>query len=305
MADFASRLRELRNSRGMRQKDLALALGLAQTTIANYEQKSRFPDEATLGRIAAHFNTSLDYLLGRTDVNVNLQGLTPPPAGGPREEEAPLGEPARESLQLMLAGHVEQAAGLVHGLLPAGRSLGEVYLQVFSPALKEAGRLWSQGKLDVAREHLLSESTLGFMSQLLAAAQGEAAARKGLSCLCLAVCEEQHLIGVRMLADLLELDGWTTLFLGGSVCTQHVLRALADYQPHLLALSVTLPEHLGYAEELIRAARSSPGLQRVKILLGGQAFRQQGELWRAMGADGSAEDAAEAVTLANRLADGR
>ena len=37
-ADFSLRLKELRLRRALRQKDLAAALGLAQTTIANYEQ---------------------------------------------------------------------------------------------------------------------------------------------------------------------------------------------------------------------------------------------------------------------------
>ncbi len=47
MAVFASRLRELRTQRKLRQKDLAAKLGVAQTTVANYEQGSRFPGETT------------------------------------------------------------------------------------------------------------------------------------------------------------------------------------------------------------------------------------------------------------------
>ena len=72
MADFASRLRELRKERGYRQADLATELGVAQTTVANYEQHTRFPDETMLLKIANLFGVSLDYLLGRTDISLSL-----------------------------------------------------------------------------------------------------------------------------------------------------------------------------------------------------------------------------------------
>ncbi len=80
-ADFSTRLRELRMTRGLRQKDLAAAMGLAQTTIANYEKKLRFPDEDTLRGIADFFQTSLDYLLGRTDSSPAPRDPAAAPAG--------------------------------------------------------------------------------------------------------------------------------------------------------------------------------------------------------------------------------
>ena len=106
MSDFATRLRELRVDADLRQKDLADALGVAQTTIANYEQGARFPDEMNLRRIADHLNVSLDYLLGRTNVNLLAQDVQYP--GGYSREDgeqlAPMSSLAREYLELLLAG---------------------------------------------------------------------------------------------------------------------------------------------------------------------------------------------------------
>jgi methanogenic corrinoid protein MtbC1 len=302
MADFATRLRELRNNRGLRQKDLAQALGLAQTTIANYEQKSRFPDEQILDRIADYFEVTLDFLLGRAEVS-----LAPWQAAGEKTEGLP---PARQPLtglalrylEDLLEGRRELAGMAVRQAFENDKSLREVYLEVFEPSLKEVGRMWAEGKVEVAREHLFSEATLTFMSQLLAQAEGGGKrSQGGRSSLCLSVCHEHHLIGVRMVADLLELEGWNSLFLGADVCTQHVLQALGDTQAELLAVSVTLPDHLGYAAELIRAVRSTTALHKVKILIGGQAFHRDKDLWRAIGADATAADAGEAVRTANRL----
>jgi transcriptional regulator with XRE-family HTH domain len=67
MSSFGQQLRGIRKDRGLRQKDLAEALQVAQTTIANYEQGARFPDETTLHRLADFFGVSLDLLLGRAE----------------------------------------------------------------------------------------------------------------------------------------------------------------------------------------------------------------------------------------------
>ncbi|MCK8827703.1 helix-turn-helix transcriptional regulator [Natroniella acetigena] len=67
MADFKDRLKKLRKENKLYQKDLANRLNVGRTTIANYEQGSRFPDKNMLNNLADFFNVSVDYLLGRTD----------------------------------------------------------------------------------------------------------------------------------------------------------------------------------------------------------------------------------------------
>lgn len=65
---FGERLRELRVERGMTQPDLATLLGLARSTISQYETGIRQPDIDTLKRMSDIFHVSMDYLCGRTDI---------------------------------------------------------------------------------------------------------------------------------------------------------------------------------------------------------------------------------------------
>lgn len=68
MKKFANRLRELRKKNGLSQDDLAKALGTSRSTIGNYEQGLREPqDHETLEAIADFFNVDIDYLIGRKD----------------------------------------------------------------------------------------------------------------------------------------------------------------------------------------------------------------------------------------------
>jgi transcriptional regulator with XRE-family HTH domain len=62
---FKDKLKELRNKKGLSQRELAKTLKLSPSTIAMYEIGQREPDNATLNKIADFFNVTTDCLLGR------------------------------------------------------------------------------------------------------------------------------------------------------------------------------------------------------------------------------------------------
>ncbi len=61
------KLRELRKSRNMSQKDLAEMFNVAQNTISQWERGVRSIDSDTLLELSRFFNVSTDYLLGKSD----------------------------------------------------------------------------------------------------------------------------------------------------------------------------------------------------------------------------------------------
>ncbi|UCF99185.1 MAG: cobalamin-dependent protein [Spirochaetaceae bacterium] len=303
MSDFASRLRELRTSGNLRQKDLADALGVAQTTIANYEQGARFPDEKVLRQIADYFNVSLDYLMGRADVNLVAQDVQYPNSFYREEEEnlAPMSPLAKEYLGFLLAGKREEASNLVHDAVNAGRGVKEIYLTVFERTLKEIGLMWMQNRVDVAMEHYFSASTQIIMSQLYPQITAASREKKDSVCLSIAVCGEFHDIGARMVADFLEMDGWKTFFLGNNLCNDDIVKAAMDHRADVLVLSATMFFNVESIARAIRAIRAIEALRDLVILVGGRPFNQDAELWKKVQADGFARSAEEAVKLANRL----
>lgn len=64
---FSHRLKTLRKTKGLTQKEIANRLGIARTTYAGYEQGEREPDYETLIKIADYFNVPVDYILGRSN----------------------------------------------------------------------------------------------------------------------------------------------------------------------------------------------------------------------------------------------
>lgn len=65
---FAKRLKELRCSHDLTQKDIADFLGITPKTISFYELGQRMPPPESLSKLALKFNVSVDYLLGLTDI---------------------------------------------------------------------------------------------------------------------------------------------------------------------------------------------------------------------------------------------
>ena len=66
--DFGSKLRFLIDESDITQKELALHLNIAPSTISSYVQNAREPDFATLKLIAEYFGVSTDYLLDNEPV---------------------------------------------------------------------------------------------------------------------------------------------------------------------------------------------------------------------------------------------
>lgn len=64
---FSERLKQVRESRGWSQLDLANKCGLQATAISHFETGSRSPSFDNLKRLADALSVSSDYLLGRSD----------------------------------------------------------------------------------------------------------------------------------------------------------------------------------------------------------------------------------------------
>lgn len=70
-------LKILRNKKGISQQKLADAIGVSQQSINKYENHKIEPDIDTLIKIADFFETSVDYLIGHTDIDHIIEEVTP------------------------------------------------------------------------------------------------------------------------------------------------------------------------------------------------------------------------------------
>lgn len=115
------------------------------------------------------------------------------------------------------------------------------------------------------------------------------------------VAGDLHEIGVRMVADFFEMEGWDTFYAGANTPHISVIEAIIERNADVLAISATITYHVREVQALITAVRNHPECARVKILVGGHPFILAPDLWRQVGADGTASDAQAALALAAQL----
>jgi methanogenic corrinoid protein MtbC1 len=215
------------------------------------------------------------------------------------EDGAPHGELAGKFLRFLLNGERHLASRLILDAVDSGVEVKDIYLHVFQSSQREIGRLWQMNRVSVAQEHFCTAATQLIMAQLYP--RIFRTEKNGRRIVATSIGGELHEIGVRIIADFFEMEGWDTYYLGANSPTNAILQALSDRRADVLAVSVTMTFHIRAVESLIAAVRAAEQLKDVKILVGGYPFNIEPELWKRVGADAYAADASDAVAMASSL----
>jgi len=217
----------------------------------------------------------------------SAQELTPVSAGDPSLDVL---------VKALVSGDRSEAERLSKQILGAVWDVECFYLQVLEPVLRRIGRQWENQQITTAQEHIASALVTRMMSEMYSSI--EASSRPERRVVVSAGPSERHQIGAWMVADLLELRGWDTRFLGADTPALDLLSLLESFNPHVLALSITMPFNLRQGADLITQVRKHPCGERLRIMVGGGIFNRLPELVAAIRADGCARDAREACLLA-------
>lgn len=74
---MVQRLKELRQNKKISQQQLADIIGVSQQSINKYENHNIEPDISLLIKFADFFGTSVDYLIGHSDINRKIEPVSP------------------------------------------------------------------------------------------------------------------------------------------------------------------------------------------------------------------------------------
>jgi methanogenic corrinoid protein MtbC1 len=211
----------------------------------------------------------------------------------------PLAGLAKQYLDALLGGRRDLASRLILDAVDAGAGIKDVYLNVFQRSQYEIGRLWQMNQVSVAQEHYCTAATQLIMSQLYP--RIFATEKNGRTLVAACVGGDLHEIGVRMVSDFFEMEGWDTFYLGANMPLASIVETVTRRKADAVAVSATIAYHTRKVADVIAAIRASEHARGAKVLVGGYPFNLAPGLWRQLGADGYAGDAEEAIAVANRL----
>jgi methanogenic corrinoid protein MtbC1 len=206
-------------------------------------------------------------------------------------------EVRRQYLDAILAGSRREAFGVIELARAEGLGIRTLYLDVFQPAMRDIGRLWQENRITVADEHLATAITQASMARLYEELfRGSPEPGPLLVAAC--ADQERHELGLRMICDVLEMEGWDTVFLGASVPVEDLVAMVKERRPEVVALSASITPHLARVRQAVQAIREAMPEDGPVIAIGGRAFAGDAALAERMGADLTAKDAVE---VAERL----
>ena len=190
-------------------------------------------------------------------------------------------------------------APLIEDALAEGMAPWEIVRQSIKPALEEVGERYVQGVFFLPEMMAAATVANETMLQLKPHFQDDGGHDLGRVVLG-TVRGDMHDIGKNVLGMMLQAAGFAVVDLGKDVDAEHFVKAVSDVRPRLVGLSALLTTTMGQMQETIHSLVEAGLREEVKVLVGGAPLSQ--ELADEMGADGYAPDAAQAVSLARRLA---
>lgn len=281
MLDFAQQLKKLRRVNNLRQQDLAKELGVAQTTIANYERGYRFPSPDLLIEIANYFAISLDDLLGRDLVEHEINKAKFIEQADFLASDESLPKIIKKYVALLLAGKKKQALNI---LIKLYQDLGmeKLCLDVLSKGLEYVDYKWQQDEADLSEEHYIAEVTKDFLAYLRFGIERDV--ENNSRAVLLTVNGEMHDLALRIFEVFLEKRGWQTFYIGNYLPHKEILNMLRKKEADLVVISVAMAGNFNLVQNLIsviKAELKNPP----KVIVGGYLFNSNPDLYHESGAD--------------------
>jgi len=177
---------------------------------------------------------------------------------------------SNEFLQNLIKGNRSACSTIVRQQLITNPSIKDLYEELLRKSLYEIGKLWETNKISVATEHVATaivESILNEQFEQLISAK-----RFNKKVIVACIEKEQHLVGIKMVADVFEMNGWESFFLGNGIPNNELIRYVFEIKPDILALSLSIYFNYSSLLHLLDLLREEfPDLM---IILGGQALQQ-------------------------------
>lgn len=182
-----------------------------------------------------------------------------------------------------------------------GVSLDAIYLDVFAPAARRLGDLWSNDECTFTDVTIALGRLQRVLRHFAAHFRPEAGDwdpwRRALFA---PGPGEQHTFGLSMVVQFFLRAGWDAMLMPFRA-EDELFKLVRQDSIALVGLSLSCEERAPALKSLIGRLRSVSRNFGLKIVVGGVAFANCPDLEREVGADGTATDGAQAVSLAQQL----
>jgi DNA-binding transcriptional MerR regulator/methylmalonyl-CoA mutase cobalamin-binding subunit len=156
-------------------------------------------------------------------------------------------------------------------------SATSVVENIVVPVMREVGERWHRGEVTIGQEHLATEMLGNLCRDMLRLVQPADAMR---SVLMACFSDETHVLPLYVAGFFFAKWGFRTVVLGARTPPQEVKRAVADLNPSIVALSITM--ETPHFDDLL--AEYAVAVEGVPMVVGGLAAKAHSDAIAAQGA---------------------
>ncbi|MDA3880061.1 MAG: cobalamin-dependent protein [Prolixibacteraceae bacterium] len=152
-------------------------------------------------------------------------------------------------LDALLKGDMRKGSAIAKKYVASHDDIKNFYEHVIKPSLYKVGEMWEYNVITVAAEHLATAVSESIMNELYEYVISEERTPYKIVLGCIE--NEQHQVGVKMIADVFEMHGWDALFLGANTPTDDFISYIHETNPDLIGLSLSIYSHVPIFDKLV------------------------------------------------------
>ncbi|SDC58176.1 Methanogenic corrinoid protein MtbC1 [Pelagirhabdus alkalitolerans] len=178
--------------------------------------------------------------------------------------------------EALLNGKTREGYELIQEALNEGQSLIDIYL-IIAEAMYSIGDLWETNDISIAQEHAATAITQFVLTQI-SAESIKHYSPLDTKAFIFSIESNTHYLGIQMIKSVFNVYGIQTFDYGPNVPNTDIVNEISEKQPHYVAYSVSMPDHIDKAKQLSQMIRECPTGTSPMIIIGGYAFVKEPHL---------------------------
>ncbi|MCK9277555.1 MAG: cobalamin-dependent protein [Methanoculleus sp.] len=204
--------------------------------------------------------------------------------------------PAGELEEALLAVDPVRAGRIIRDACAASSPVSCIEVLVI-PVLEEIGRDWEQGRVALSQVYMSGRICEEIVNTMLPPGCPERTSQPKMA---IAVLEDHHTLGKRILLAVLRAGGYEVTDYGSGVTVDGLVeRVTRDGIEILLISTLMLPAALRAKEAIACIKETMP---ETRVIVGGAPFRFDPNLWRETGADAMGHSASDTLATIRAMA---
>ena len=172
----------------------------------------------------------------------------------------------------------------------------ELLERIVIEALEQIGEGWENGTYSLAQVYMSGLICEELIEEYLPKTEIK---RKDAPKMALAVLQDHHALGKKIVYSVLRAGGYDPIDLGYGLSPDQIVQKAIEHQVEILLIStLMLPSALKVKE--VRKKLKDQGVP-MKIIVGGAPFRLDSQLWEAVGADADGKNATDILRLIEKV----